>query len=78
MPTYTLKNRETGEVEDKVCSIATMQELTDEETGEYDQIIGSPRIVTHRGSVIGTTSGDWKNLVSKIKKGSGRNNTVND
>jgi hypothetical protein len=77
MPTYTLKNRKTGEVADRVCSISEMTVLTDNESGEWDQIIGAPKIVTHTGSIINKTSSDWKNLLGKIKKGAGPSSTIN-
>jgi len=36
----------------------------------------APSLVTHTGNVINKTSGDWKNLMDNIKKGSGKGNTV--
>lgn len=77
MPTYVLKHKKTGEVEERLCSISEMQELTDEETGEFTQIIKSPRIVTHVGSILGKTNGDWKNLLEKIDRGAGRHSKIN-
>ena len=76
MPSYTLEHKETGERKDVICSIAEMTRLTDKETGEYKNIIGSPMLVTHVGSVAGKTSGDWKDLLKKIKKGAGRGSTM--
>ena len=77
MPSYTLEHKETGERKDVVCSIAEMTRLTDKETGEYKNIIGAPMLVTHVGSVAGKTSGDWKDLLKKIKKGSAKDSTIN-
>jgi hypothetical protein len=54
-----------------------MTVLTDNESGEWDQIIGAPKIVTHTGSIINKTSSDWKNLLGKIKKGAGPSSTIN-
>lgn len=38
--------------------------------------VRAPALVTQTGNTINRTSGDWKNLVSNIKKGAGRGNTV--
>jgi hypothetical protein len=77
MPIYTMQNKKTGEIEDMLLSISQMQELVNE--GEWEQIIGAPSLVTHVGNIVNKTSGDWKNHLDKIKKGSSRyiKNTIN-
>ena len=75
MPTYTLRNKQTGSVEDIRMSIADKEALV--EAGEFEQIHqGTPTIVSQAGSTLSKTSGDWKNLMEKIKKGSGRDSTM--
>ena len=72
MPTYDMKNIKTGEIEEMFISIAKKEELLS--TGEWEQKILSPTaLVTHTGNIINKTSGDWKDLLSKIKDGSGGN-----
>lgn len=39
--------------------------------------IGMPMMVTHVNSTLySKTSGDWRDLMKKVKKGSGRGNTI--
>jgi len=76
MPTYTFRNKETGEVTDEFCSISQRQEKLD--SGKYEQIINAkPDIISMRGDAISKTSGDYRDLLRKIKKGAGRGNTIN-
>lgn len=72
MPTYDLKNTETGEVKEFLISISKKEEMV--ESGEWEQVhLGVPDLVSHTGSVLGKTSGDWKNKLDQIKKQSGGN-----
>lgn len=70
MPLYTMKNKITGEVKDMLLKISVMTEMTN--SGEWEQIIGSPALVTHTGNIVNKTSSDWKNHLQKIQKNSGR------
>jgi len=75
MPTYDMKNTKTGEVKEMFLKIAEKEELV--AAGEWEQVhFGSYSIVSHTGSIINKTSGDWKDLLKAVKKGSGRNNTI--
>ena len=77
MPTYDLKNIKTGEVKEMFISIAKKEELV--ASGEWKQVIlGAPAPVTHTGNIINKTSGDWKDLLKKIKKGATGNTTLSD
>ena len=72
MPTYDLKNVETGEVKEFLISISRKEEMV--ASGEWTQLIlSAPADVTHTGNMINKTSGDWKDLMKKIKKESGGN-----
>lgn len=70
MPIYTMQNKKTGEIEDMLLSITAMQELTT--SGEWEQIIGAPNLVSHVGNIVNKTSSDWKNHLQKMQKGSSR------
>ena len=76
MPTYTMKNLETEEVNDVILSFSERDEML--ASGKYEQMLASPKLVSSVQSTLSRTSGDWKNLMTKIKKGTGRGNTVND
>ena len=72
MPTYDLKNVETGEVKEFIISISKKEEMV--ASGEWTQLILKPPAdVTHTGNIVNKTSGDWKNLMSKMKKEAGGN-----
>ena len=70
MPLYTMKNKNTGEVEDKMLKIAEMQALV--ESGEWEQIIGGAALVTHTGNIVNKTPDSWKSHLKSIKKSAGR------
>lgn len=75
MPTFDMKNKETGEVKEFFISNSKKEEMIN--SGEWEQVhLGVADLVTHTGSVLGKTSGDWKNKLEQIKKGSGRGNTI--
>ena len=66
MPTYDMQNIKTGEIKEMFISIAKKEELL--ASGEWEQKILSPAaLVTHTGNIINKTSGDWKDLLKKIK-----------
>lgn len=72
MPTYDLKNTETGEIKEMILSISKKEEMC--ASGEWEQVhLSTAKIVTHTGNIINKTSGDWKDLMKKIKKESGGN-----
>lgn len=75
MPTYTLEHKDTGEQKDVLMSYDELeQHLMD--NLDWFKVITAPNLVTHTGNVINQTSGDWKDLMKNIKKGSGRGNTI--
>lgn len=71
MPTYNLRNIETGEEKEVIVSISEMERIKEE--GEWRVIIGAPKLVTHTGSILSKTSGDWKDKLKQIKKSAGGN-----
>jgi hypothetical protein len=76
MPTYELKNVTTGEIKEMFLSISEMEEKI--KSGEWiTHFSSTPKIVSHHGSIIGKTSGDWRDVLKKIKKGSDKTNTIN-
>lgn len=75
MPTYTMRNIITGEVEEMILSLTERQQLLD--TGVYTQELATPNFVSMTGGTLSKTSSDWKDLLKKIKKGSGKNNSIN-
>ncbi len=79
MPMYDMKHIPTGDVDEHIVSISKMEEMV--ASGDYEIVhrsVAADRILTNRGEVLARdTSSDWRNLLGKIKKGSGRDNTIN-
>ena len=75
MPTYDLRNTETGEEKEVICSYDSMKEMV--ESGEWEQIHKSTaKIVTHVGGTLKQTSEGWKDILRQTKRYSGRGNTI--
>ena len=77
MPLYTIINDKTNETEDLFCSYKDMQKTLKEKGDSWRNIIGMPALVSATGNVVNKTSGDWKDLLKGIKKGSGRGTNIN-
>lgn len=75
MPTYTMINKETGEERDMILSFTERDELI--AGGEYTQKLVAPKIVSGVGGTARLTSDGWKDTLREIKKGSGKDNTIN-
>jgi hypothetical protein len=66
MPLYTLRNTETGEIEEVIISIASMTQKT--ESGKYVQIPGAPSIVMGVGSPLKNTPDGFKDVLREVKR----------
>lgn len=75
MPTYTLKDIKTGDTWDIICSWNELQETLDN-MPDVIQVPSAPRIVSGVGGVLSKTDNGWKENLDRIKKGSGRGNTI--
>jgi hypothetical protein len=76
MPTYTVRNKVTEEEYETICSWNELQELL-EVNSDLVQGLSTAKFVSQHGSTIGRTSGDWRDLLKKLKKGSGANSNIN-
>ena len=74
MPTYIMKNKVTGEVQEMILSLSERQELLD--NGEWEQMLSTPNFVGDTRSTMRQAGKDWENHLSRIKKSSGRGNTI--
>lgn len=76
MPSYSMKHKQTGEVVEMFLSLKERDELL--EAGEYEQVLTTPSFISQHGSTINKTSDGWKDVLKKVKSGSGRQNTIRD
>ena len=77
MPLFDLKNTKTGEVEEHFVSISKKEEMV--ASGDWEQVhltFNENHMITQHGGTLAKTSGDWRDLLSRMKKGSGRDNQI--
>ena len=77
MPTYDLRNTKTGEVEEVIVSISKKEEMV--ASGEWEQVhtsFNADHIISQHNGTLSRTSGDWRDLLKRMKKGSGRDNQI--
>ena len=77
MPTYTLKDIKNNKEWDIRCSYGDLQKMLDENQ-DIVQVMTAPAIVSGSMSTLRRAGGQWQNLLGKIKKGSGKDNTIHD
>jgi hypothetical protein len=76
MPRYTIIDTSNDTEYEVQCSWDELQIVLNENTN-LKQGLSTPNFVTHTGNTISKTSTDWRDLLKKVKKGSGRGNTIN-
>jgi hypothetical protein len=76
MPTYDVRNKETGEEKEVIISYDALVAMTHDGTWQQVHKSGASTISYRDTVMCSQTSGDWRDLVKKIKKGSGRDNTI--
>ena len=75
MPTYNFRNKKTDEITTQLMSISEMQEFL-EKNPDQEQLIGSPSIVSGRGTNLKVSEG-FKESISKVKETYTVNNIPN-
>jgi hypothetical protein len=75
MPSYTLKDIKTNDTWDVVCSWDELQTMLNE-LPNVIQVLSTPKIVSQSGSTLSKTDDGWKEVLNKVKSGSGRANTI--
>jgi hypothetical protein len=76
MPVYTVKNKETEEVVDVNCPYIELEEFL-KENHEWIQLLKMPATIGGTVSTLRQAGQGWQDVLSKIKKGSGKENNVN-
>lgn len=69
-----MKNKVSGEIKEMFLSLSERQEMLD--NGEWEQTLSTPNFVGDTQSTMRKAGKDWENHLSRIKKNSGRGNTI--
>lgn len=77
MPTYTLKDIKTGESWDVICSWDELQTVLDELPDVKQQLCTPAFSGAPLKDNLSKAGSNWKDLLGRIKKGSGRDNNIN-
>lgn len=75
MPTYVLRNEETGDEFEQTCSYETLQKILEAEPN-LKHLLKAPSMVTDHKSVMTRAGSEWQDILKKVKKESGRGNTI--
>lgn len=78
MPTYYFKDETTGEETEEMIRISDLDEFKKSNPNLKQIIKHSNGITSGYVTVRQRAGSEWGNLLSKIKKGSGRGNTIHD
>lgn len=69
-----MKNKASGEIQEMILSLSERQAMLD--TGEWEQMLSIPNFVTDTQSTLRRAGSDWREHLGRIKKGSGKDNTI--
>lgn len=75
MPTYIFKHKETGEITEVTLPISQLDQYK-EDHPELESQITAPQIITNAKSTLSKAGKDWENHLDRMKKGSGKGNTI--
>ena len=76
MPTYSFEHKQTGDIMTVLCTWDEAQTIIND--GDYKMVITAPNIVSSATSTLRQAGSGWKDVLSKVKKGSAKNNTIHD
>ena len=76
MHTYTIKDVKENQEWEVICSWNELQQILDADQN-LKQGLATPMTVGQTGNVVSKTSGDWRDYLKKVKKESGKGNTIN-
>lgn len=74
MPTYTMKNNDTGEVSTMLLSLEERDDLLSK--GTHTQALTTPQFVPQAKSTLRTAGHGWNDILTDVKKASGKDNTI--
>jgi len=77
MPTYTIKDIKSQDVWDVRCSYQDLQSMLNSNPNMI-LVLSAPALVSGSMSNLKRAGSEWRDLLGKIKKGSNKDNTIND
>jgi predicted nucleic acid-binding Zn ribbon protein len=75
MPTYNFRNTKTNEEFEIIMRISELDKYK-EDNPHMQQILTATKIISMAGTLHSRTSDGFKDVLNKIKDGSGSNNTI--
>tara|TARA_S200002703_G_scaffold156111_1_gene161160 strand:- start:1196 stop:1462 length:267 start_codon:yes stop_codon:yes gene_type:complete len=75
MPTYVLKNKETEEQFEVFCQWSDLQKMLEDDKN-LTQVITAPKIVSGIGNLHSKVPDGFKDVLSRVKKGSAKGNSI--
>ena len=75
MPTYVFKNVDTKEIEEHFMKISDLDQFKKDNPHLYIQLQGM-NMITDSKSTLTRAGGEWQDHLKRMKKGSGRGNTI--
>lgn len=78
MPTYFFKDKETEEIQEVFMSIHKLDDYKKENPNLKQIVTSGNEFITGVKSARQLAGTEWNNLLTKIKKGSGKGSTIRD
>lgn len=76
MPTYNFRNKDTGEEFEVLMRISELDKYKEDNPHMEQFLKAPPRLVSMVGGLHSRTDDGFKDVLNKIKSGSGKNNTI--
>jgi predicted nucleic acid-binding Zn ribbon protein len=77
MPIYTFRNTVTGEEFDKLVKFSELDEYHATNPNLVKIITSAPSLISGTKSTMSVAGSEWNDHLSRIKKGSGKENKIN-
>jgi hypothetical protein len=75
MPTYTMRNRESGEEQTLILTFSEREKWLNDNP-DWDQSLSTPLLVREAKGALALSPDSWKDHLKTMKKNSGRNNKI--
>ena len=76
MPIYNFRNKQTGEITEVSLRISELDKYKEDNPDLESVILSAPSLTSGHKSARQLAGSEWNNMLSNIKKKSGRGNTI--